>query len=60
LPPTLSASPCAKQKVLDNELAFARRKWSAAGTAVDCAILGFRTSLDFDDLIERVAVRTIE
>ena len=49
-----------KQKILHDELAFTSRQRSATGTAGWPAIDGFRTGFDFDDLIKRIAVRTVK
>jgi hypothetical protein len=49
-----------QQKILDNEFALAASKWSAAITAGYLAISGFWTGFDFDDVIDRLAIRAFE
>jgi hypothetical protein len=58
--PLLNPTGVPQQKILHDEAAFASRQRSAAGTTSDRATNGFRTGFHLDDLIERIAVRTIE
>ena len=58
--PFLDSPSISKQEILDHILAFATRKRSATGTAGWPPVDGFRTGFDFDDLIKRIAVRTVE
>lgn len=55
--PPLNAPALPQQKILDDKLAFASRKWAATCLASYLAI-SFRTDFDSDDAIERVAIRT--
>ena len=58
--PFLDSPSISQQEILDDTLAFATRKRSATGTAGWPPVDGFRTGFDFDDLIKRIAVRTVE
>jgi hypothetical protein len=58
--PLLNPTGVPQQKILHDELAFTSRQRSATGTAGWPAIDGFRTGFDFDDLIKRIAVRTVK
>jgi hypothetical protein len=55
--PPLNATALPQQKILDDELAFASRKWAATCLAGYLAI-SFGTDFDSDDAIERVAIWT--
>jgi hypothetical protein len=58
--PFLDSPSISQQEILDHILAFAPRKWATAGATRYLTRDGFRTSFDFDDLIKRIAVRTVE
>jgi hypothetical protein len=49
-----------QQEILEDKSAFASGQRSAAGTARQLAINGLWPGFDFDDLIDSVAIRTIE
>ena len=49
-----------QQEILDHKFAFAPRKWATTGAARCLTVDGFRTGFDFDELIKRIAVRTVE
>ena len=49
-----------QEEILQHELPFPSCKRAAASLARYLAIVGLRPSLDFDDLIKRVAVRACE
>jgi len=48
------------QKILGDQISFAASQWRAAIPALYLAINRFGSGFDFDDSIERVAVRAME
>jgi hypothetical protein len=54
------ATRFSQHELLENEIAFAIRKWSAAGSAGYFAVNCFGTTSDFDEVIQRFAVRARE
>ena len=58
--PFLDSPSISQQEILDHKFAFATRKRTTAGAARYLTVDGFRTGFDFDDLIKRIAVRTVE
>ena len=58
--PFLAANRLPQQKIFEDEFPFASRKRSTAATAGDPPIDSLWPSFDFDDLIERVAIRAID
>jgi hypothetical protein len=58
--PFLGSRRVPQQEILDHKFAFAPRKWAATGAARCLTVDGFRTGFDFDDLIKRIAFRTVE
>jgi hypothetical protein len=58
--PFLGSRRVSQQEILEHELAFATGKRTTAGTARNLAIDRFRSSFDFDDLIQRIAVWAME
>jgi hypothetical protein len=58
--PFLDSPSISQQEILDHKFAFAPRKWATTGAARCLTVDGFRTGFDFDDLIKRIAVRTVE
>lgn len=57
-PPRARSLP--QEEILEHELAFPSGKRAAASTARYPAIIRLRSGFDFDDLIERIAVRARE
>jgi hypothetical protein len=55
--PLLVARGLSQHKIFESEFSFTCRKGRGADSASDFAIGGFRPSLYFDNLIQRVAVR---
>ena len=53
-----SRSP--QQKIFEHEFVVAARKRRAAGSAGQLPIVRFRSGFDFDDVVERLAVRARE
>jgi hypothetical protein len=53
-----SATCFSQHEVLKNKIPFATRKWSAAGSTGYIVVNRFRPAFHFDDLIQRLAVRT--
>jgi len=48
-----------QEEVFENKVSFSRHQRAAAGAARYLAIIRLRTGLDFDDLVERIAVRDV-
>jgi hypothetical protein len=49
-----------QQEIFEHELVVAARKRRAAGSAAQLPIVRFRSGFDFDDVVERLAVRARE
>jgi hypothetical protein len=60
LSPSLNAAGVAQQEILYDELAIAGSQRPATDAAGYRAINRFRSGFDFDNMIERIAVRTME
>jgi hypothetical protein len=56
----LNTATLPQQKILHDEFSVAGRQWSTAGAAGYFAISGFWASLDFDDVVEGVAISAFE
>jgi hypothetical protein len=49
-----------QEEVFENKVSFPRHQRAAAGAARYLAIVRLRTGFDFDDLVQRIAVRAGE
>jgi hypothetical protein len=58
--PFLDSRSVPQQEILDHKLTFTIRERTTAGAARYLAIECFRSGFDFDDLIQRIAVRAME
>ena len=58
--PSLATGRPAQEKILHDEFSFTSRKWPAAVLAGDLTLDGVWSGFDFDDVIERVAVRAMK
>ena len=58
--PRIGTSWLTQEKILEDKVSIAARKWRTANAAGYLGIDGFRPGLGFDQVIQRVATRAVE